>query len=81
MKRIIELDKSILRRRLYRDKQFYYAVICLAAITTLPLILIIVKLLEKGIRQINLSFFTETTPNTLEAMVAKQAVKLFREVY
>ncbi len=71
MKRIIELDKSILRRRLYRDKQFYYAVICLAAITTLPLILIIVKLLEKGIRQINLSFFTETTPNTLEAMVAK----------
>jgi phosphate transport system permease protein len=71
LKRIIELDKSILRRRLYRDKQFYYAVICLAAITTLPLILIIVKLLEKGIRQINLSFFTETTPNTLEAMVAK----------
>jgi phosphate transport system permease protein len=71
LKRIIELDKSILRRRLYRDKQFYYGVICLAAITTLPLILIIVKLLEKGIRQINLSFFTETTPNTLEAMAAK----------
>jgi phosphate transport system permease protein len=71
LKRIIELDKSILRRRLYRDKQFYYAVICLAAVTTLPLILIIIKLLQKGVRQINLSFFTETTPNTLEAMVAK----------
>ncbi len=54
-----------------RDRIFYYIVISLAVITTLPLILIIIKLLEKGIRQINLSFFTETTPNTLEAMVAR----------
>jgi phosphate transport system permease protein len=71
LKEIIEIDKSILRSRLYKDKMFYYAVICLSAITTLPLIFIIIKLLEKGVRQINLSFFTETTPNTLEAMVAK----------
>jgi len=71
LKRIVEIDKSVLRRRLYKDKLFYYAVISLSAITTLPLILIIVKLLEKGVRQINLSFFTQTTPNTLEAMVAK----------
>jgi phosphate transport system permease protein len=71
LKSIIELDKSILRRRLIKDKQFYYAVICLAALTTLPLILIIIKLLEKGVRQINLTFFTEAPPSTLEAMVAK----------
>ena len=71
MKRIIEIDKNILRQRMLKDRIFYYAVICLAAITTLPLILIIIKLLEKGVRQINLSFFTETTPNTLEAMFAK----------
>lgn len=54
-----------------KDKQFFYTVICLAVLTTLPLILIIIKLLVKGLRQINLSFFTKTTPNTLEAMVAK----------
>jgi phosphate transport system permease protein len=71
LKRIIEIDKSVLKSRILKDKLFYYSVICLAAITTLPLILIILKLLEKGVRQINLSFFTETTPNTLEAMVAK----------
>ena len=71
MKRIIEIDKNVLRVRLLKDKIFYYAVIGLAVITTLPLILIIIKLLEKGLRQINFSFFTEVTPNTLEAMVAK----------
>jgi len=74
LKRIIEIDKSVLKSRLLKDKVFYYAVICMAVLTTLPLILIIVKLLERGARQINLSFFTETTPNTLEAMV-----KLFPE--
>ena len=71
MKRVIEIDRGVLKLRLLKDRLFYYAVICLALLTTLPLILIIVKLLEKGIRQINLSFFTETTPNTLEAMVAR----------
>jgi phosphate transport system permease protein len=71
VKRIIEIDRNILRKRLLKDKIFYYSVICLAVVTTLPLILIIVKLLEKGVRQINFSFFTEITPNTLEAMVAK----------
>ncbi len=42
----------------------------MSMITISPVILIIIKLISKGIRQINLDFFVSVAPNTLEAMTA-----------
>ncbi len=49
---------------------FKVLVIILSAITILPIFLILFKLISKGIGQINLDFFTQVAPNTLEAMTA-----------
>ncbi len=56
--------------RATKDKIFKFAVCILSAITAIPLIAILWELLKKGYRQINLSFFTENTPTTLDAMLA-----------
>lgn len=56
--------------RTVKNKIFNGLVVFFTLITISPIILIISKLLIKGIGQINLSFFTETAPNTFEAMTA-----------
>ena len=56
--------------RILKDRLLKTMVIILSVLTCVPLILIIGKVLLKGYRQINLSFFTETTPSTLDAMLA-----------
>ncbi len=62
-----------LRPRLLKDRLFSIVVIVLSIITISPIVLIISKLVIKGYRQINLSFFTETAPDTYEAMLALNA--------
>ena len=64
--------KNKLSRSL-KDKLFKYIIISLSAITILPIFLIVGKLIIKGYKQINLSFFTETAPDTYQAMVAINA--------
>ncbi len=59
-----------IKSRIRKDKIYLGIIIVLSLITISPIILIISKLIIKGIRQINLSFFTETAPDTLEAMTA-----------
>ena len=44
--------------------------------TAIPLIVIIWEVVKKGYRQINLSFFSETAPSTLDAMLAKSTGEL-----
>lgn len=39
--------------------------------TAIPLVAIIWEVVKKGYKQINLNFFTETAPSTLDAMLAK----------
>jgi phosphate transport system permease protein len=56
--------------RLMKDKLFLGMVIGLAVLTISPIVLIIYKLIVKGIKQISFSFIFETTPNTYEAMTA-----------
>ncbi len=56
--------------RIAKDKMFLWGVIIVSIITISPIILIIGKLVFKGIKQINFSFFTEVTPSTFEAMTA-----------
>lgn len=71
MNKQITISKSnSLSFRIWKDKAILIAIIILSAITISPVILIIYELIKKGIRQINLSFFTEVAPNTLEAMTA-----------
>ena len=59
-----------IRSRLVKNNIFYGIVILLTLVTASPIVLIISKLVQKGIRQINLSFFLERTPDTFEAMAA-----------
>ena len=53
-----------------KNKIFFGLVVLLSLITISPIILIIYKLLIKGWKQINFSFFTQVAPNTMEAMTA-----------
>lgn len=54
-----------------KDKAFFWTVCVLSSMTAIPLVVIIWELVKKGYKQINLSFFTETAPSTLDAMLAK----------
>ena len=61
---------NAIKLRYFKDKAFF-AVICFFLIlTALPLVSIMYELIQKGYRQINLAFFTETPPSTLDAMLA-----------
>lgn len=59
--------------RVFRNRMFRALVIFFSILTISPIVLIISKLVQKGYRQINLSFFTEIAPDTYEAMLAVNA--------
>jgi len=69
MKVIAIRDNSNTRNT--KNKIFLGVVIFFSLLTILPIILIVGELVVKGIGQINLSFFTDVAPDTLQAMVAK----------
>ncbi len=56
-----------------KNKLFFGSVVLLSSITILPILLIVYKLLAKGLRQINLDFFFKVAPDTLQAMSAVQS--------
>lgn len=60
-----------LKYRAIKDRIFFYLVCLITAIALIPLISIIWELVKKGIKQINISFFLEVAPSTLDAMLAK----------
>lgn len=57
--------------RITKDRAFFWMICLFSALTAVPLIAIIWELIKKGYKQINLSFFTEVAPSTLDAMMAK----------
>lgn len=59
--------------RKLKDKAFFWTVCLLSSMTAVPLVVIMWELIKKGYKQINLSFFTETAPSTLDAMLAKSS--------
>lgn len=63
-------QKDRLDFRKTKNRIFRIVVIILSIITISPIVLIIGKLVINGISQINLDFFTETAPDTFEAMTA-----------
>lgn len=56
---MIKSDHS--KARLLKEKIFLGGVVFFSILTISPIILIIYKLIEKGIKQISLSFLFETT--------------------
>ena len=70
MERQAKVHIAPIKTRQLKNNVFYVAVILLTLVTVSPIILIISKLVQKGIKQINLSFFLEKTPDTFEAMSA-----------
>lgn len=59
-----------IEHRYRKNKIFLGVVISLSVLTIIPIVLIIGQILVKGIRQINLSFFTEVAPDSFQAMAA-----------
>lgn len=57
--------------RQLKDRMFFWMVCVLASMTAIPLGFILWELIKKGYKQLNFSFFTETAPSTLDAMLAK----------
>ncbi len=56
--------------RKLKNRLFKWGVIAFSALTVMPIILIIGKLIIEGYKQINFDFFFKVAPNTLEAMTA-----------
>lgn len=65
-----EISDRKMKQRLLKDKIFTYTMISLAFLSSVPLFLILYELVIKGYRQINISFFFEEAPDTMEAMLA-----------
>jgi len=66
--RFNEKDNSNWRE--LKNKLFFGTVVVLAGITISPILLIVYKLLAKGLKQINFDFFFKVAPDTLQAMTA-----------
>ena len=60
---------NIVRRKL-KDQFFHGLIIGLSVLTISPIVLIIYKLIVKGIGQISFDFILQNPPNTFEAMTA-----------
>lgn len=73
MQTLDNIANAVSKRDAFRKKKdilFLSVVVTFSIITILPIILIIKELVVKGYRQINWSFFTETTPDSFQAMTA-----------
>lgn len=70
------INTSSITYRQIKDKAFFIIVCILSSVMAIPLIAIIFEVVQKGYKQISLSFFTETAPTTLDAMMAKSGGEL-----
>jgi phosphate transport system permease protein len=61
---------KLIRSRVRKNEFFRILILILSSFTVIPIILITLKILVKGIRQINFSFFTEGSPDSMQAMAA-----------
>lgn len=65
----MKADEHI-RSRFRKNSIFRAGIIFFSVLSVVPIILIIGKILIKGIGQINISFFTEVAPDSFQAMAA-----------
>lgn len=62
---------SSLKYRQAKSKAFFVIICSFSIVTLIPLFLIIWELLKKGYKQFNFSLFTEVSPTSIDAMLAK----------
>lgn len=67
------IKSSSVAWRQWKDRASFIAVCFLSLLMAVPLLVIIGEIVQKGYKQINLSFFTEVAPSTLDAMLAKSS--------
>jgi phosphate transport system permease protein len=60
----------LIRSRIRKNEIFRFLIIILSVVTVIPIVFITLKILVKGISQINISFFTEVSPDSMQAMAA-----------
>ncbi len=65
--------KSSIKYRTTADKTFFGVICFFAALTMIPLFLILWELLKKGYKQFNINLFTEVAPTSMDAMLAKMS--------
>jgi len=65
--------KDNIKHRNRTNGRFRYLIIAGALVTVIPIFLIVGNLAVKGFRQINVAFFTETAPDTFQAMMASSS--------
>ncbi len=70
MEAVSKITAKNLRNRTIKDNMVKVLVITLSVITISPIVLIIYKLVAKGIKQISFDFLIKTPPDTFEAMTA-----------
>lgn len=70
------IKSSSIALRGMKDRLFFWGICLFSSLTAIPLIVIIWELVRKGYKQINLHFFTEVAPSTLDAMKAKAAEEI-----
>jgi phosphate transport system permease protein len=67
-------EKTLIRdnisKRNLKNKLLQVSIIILSSITIIPIIFIIYKIVVNGIGQINLDFFVQSSPDSLQAMTA-----------
>lgn len=64
--------QNIVQYRIAKSRTLHVIVCILAALTTVPLLAIIGKVVTEGWRGISWAFLTESTPSSVEALVANQ---------
>lgn len=65
--------QSNIKYRLGADRLFYGIICLLSLLAMSPLFLILFELFKKGYRQLNIDFFTEVAPTSMDAMFAKMS--------
>lgn len=73
MKNMRIVNSSSVAWRQLKDRAFFILICSFSLIIAIPLIVIIGEVVMKGYKQINLSFFSEVAPSTLDAMLAKSS--------
>ena len=63
----------MIKRRLIKDKIAFWSICLLAALTAVPLLVILGEVFLRGYDQLTWSFFTEPTPTAYRAMKAIEA--------
>ncbi|MFA5046899.1 MAG: hypothetical protein WC542_13330, partial [Paludibacter sp.] len=74
-KKVTELIPDLFSGRKLKDRLFLIGIVIFSLLTISMVVLIIGSMILKGYHQINWAFFTQSPPDTFQAMMAKMSGK------